>query len=91
MNLLFRPMNRTAKDIAAIIIQLYPVLPQIIFFNIHPINRTAMDITAKLLSALSFAVGFNQQITDKLTQSFILSKPYFLIKISASCSHVIFL
>jgi len=61
---LFRPINRTAKDIAAIIIQLHSVLPQIIVFNIHPINRTAKDITAKLLSGLSFAIGFSQPMKD---------------------------
>jgi hypothetical protein len=53
-------MNRTAKEITEIIIQLYPVLTQIIFFIFRPMNRTAKDITAKLLSALSFAVGFKQ-------------------------------
>jgi len=60
MNFLFRPMNRTAKNITAIIIQLYPVLTQIILFIIRPMNRTAKDISAKLLKTLSFAVGFNQ-------------------------------
>jgi hypothetical protein len=57
-------MNRTAKDITAIIIQQYPVLTQIIFFIIRPMNRTAKDITAKLLSALYFAIGLNQSMKD---------------------------